>query len=192
MVLVYRPQLNPGGSNPGFCTFHGRSNDPVPANLAAAALAGLARKFWDDMKSLMPPTSVWSFPGEALDLNTSTGVLEDVYTFTPPASVTGTGSGNVAAPAGARVEWRTDAIVSGRRLRGRTFVVPLTTACYEANGSLAAGIMATINSAATAFRDDSFFTDVSPTIWSRTHGIQADITSHILPDEVAVLRSRRD
>lgn len=192
MVFEYRVGWNVGGANPGVTVFHGRNDGVISDQDTIEELAARARAFFDAVKGLVPGAVTWTFPGEGIEMNTSTGVLEDVYTFAPPASVTGTGAGNYGWPAGARVEWRTPAIVSGRRLRGRTFLVPITTNAMEANGTLSAGTITTMTNAANTFFSQSVFTDCAPCIWSRTHGILADITSALVPDEVAIMRSRRD
>lgn len=192
MVLEYRVGWNVGGSNPGVTVFHGRPSGVISDQDAAEELALRARTFFDGIKALVINSMTWTFPGEVTEYNTTTGVLEDVHTFAAPANVVGTGTGNWTAPAGARIEWRTDAIVAGRRLRGRTFLVPLTVANFDATGTLAAASITTLTTEAAEFYDASVLSDCNPCVWSRTHGILADITSHIVPDEVSVLRSRRD
>ena len=115
-----------------------------------------------------------------------------MHAINAPANVTSTVGTACAAPAGLRIEWRTSAIVNGRRLRGRTFIVPLPTSVYESNGTILAATLATFATAANAYRDAGVFSQSQPSIYSRTHGVQADITSVIVPDEVSILRSRRD
>lgn len=191
-VLEYRVGWNAAGTNPGVSVFHGRITGGVTAGNAAQSHADRIRKFFDDVKTLCAGNQAWSFPGEVLELNTSTGQLEDVHTVTPPAAVASTGSGVYSAPAGVRCEWRTDAIVNGRRLRGRTFLVPTTTSAMDSNGTIAATALVTLASACANFFSTTFFSNAQPCVWSRTHGIQADITSAFLPDEISVMRSRRE
>jgi len=105
----------------------------------------------------------------------------------------GGGSGSFwPAGAGGRVVWKTSGVNRGRRIRGTTFLVPLTVGSYETDGSLLSTSISTMANAATAYFDTSILTNCAPSVWSRTHGIQADITGRTVPDRVAVLRSRRD
>lgn len=192
MVLEYRVGWNVGGANPGVTVLHGRPSDLISDQDAAQELTERARGLFDALKALFPPSITFSFPAEVTEFNTSTGVLEDVFVTTPQANITATGTGNWTAPAGGRVEWRTEAIVAGRRLRGRTFFVPFTIGSYDGTGTLASATVTLLQTAAAAYFSDAVFDQVDPCIWSRTHGILADITSVVVPDEVSVLRSRRD
>lgn len=191
-VLEYRVNWGSGATNPGVSVLHARIAGTSSAGAAATSFSERCRKFFDDIKGVVGGGIVWGFPGEVTELNTATGALEAVHVVTPPANVTSTGAGVYAAPAGIRVEWRTDAIVGGRRLRGRTFVVPLITSGYDTGGTIASSTLTTMASATSNYLSTVVFTSANPSVWSRTHGVQADITSAFLPDEVAVLRSRRD
>lgn len=191
-VLEYRVNWSTGGTNPGVSVLHGRPSTAGGNGLAGQALADRARTFFDALKGVVGGGLVWDFPAEVTVLNTTTGVLEDAVAVTKPANVTATGAGNYSALSGARIEWRTGAIVAGRRLRGRTFVVPLSVGQYDAVGTLATTCITTLQAAATGYADANVFSNARPCVWSRTHGIQADITSVLIPDEASVLRSRRD
>jgi hypothetical protein len=160
--------------------------------MAADDFGPRVRAFFDGIKAVFNSGVVWTFPGEVTELDTTTGVLEDVHAITAPAQVVGTGSAAMAAPAGARVRWLTPAVVNSRRLAGSTFLVPLMASSYEPNGSLLGTSITTINTAATAYLDTGVFESCQPVVWSRTHGILADATAFVVPDKVAVLRSRRD
>ncbi len=145
------------------------------------------------VRDWFPEEVVVSFPSEVIDRDTATGVMTAVHAINPPAQMQGTASATAfAAPSGVRVHWGTDAIVAGRRLRGRTFFVPTTVSAYELNGTIAEGCRTAFKTAADAFIDSGVNAWVEASVWSPTHGIQADITSASIPDEVAIMRSRRD
>jgi hypothetical protein len=191
MVLEYRAQwLTSGGA--GVSVFHGRGTTGTPPETAAQDLANRVRAFLFEMVNSLPDEVTLSFPDEVLDRNTSTGVLEGLHSVTAPAGFGGNVSGNFAAPAGARVHWNTEAIVSGRRLRGRTFIVPIAAAAYDTNGTLTSTFRTALLGAANTFIDSGVNAWVEASVWSPTHGVQADITSVSVPDEAAILRSRRD
>lgn len=192
MVLEYRVNQTLPSGGPGLSVFHGRIQTGSGPEVASQQLADRVRTFFDGVKALFNSGISWQFPGEVLELDTTTGVLTGVHAVTPPANVVGTGSAAMAAPAGAKVRWFTPAIVAGRRLQGGTFLVPLMTSSYESNGTLLGSSITVIDAAAAAFIDTSLWTNAAPSVYSRTHGIQADITSRRTPDRVSVLRSRRD
>ena len=192
MALQYRALWNAGGSNPGFSVFHGRGAFGATEGEASQALADRVREFFDGVKSIVTNDFQWTFPGEVLDYDTSTGVLQEVHAVTPPAPVAAASTVAYSAASGARIEWRTSAVVAGRRLRGRTFLVPVYAGAYETDGTLSETAKATLASAAVKYWDTSLLTAAQPAVWSRTHGIMADIVSALIPDSVSILRSRRD
>lgn len=194
MPLEYRAFWAGGVTGPAVTVVHGRDTAAGTLDQAAQELADRLRAFFADVAPTTLPDGITiSFDTEALQLNTTTGVLESVHPVTPPANVVGGVDGNFAKPAGVRVEWSTPAIVMGRRLRGRTFLVPIAAGVFDQTGGLDETSRATIQAAAEDYFDEPFGIEaVAPSIWSRTHGIQADITGATVPDEASVLRSRRD
>lgn len=192
MVLEYRVDWDYGSGSPGVTVLHGRTNTGSSDEAAAQDMANQARELFFALRTVFADDVTFTFPSEVTELNTTTGVLEDIYAITAPASVDGIVDSGWAAPAGAIIRWDTDAIVAGRRLRGRTFLVPIAATVFQNDGSINAADLTNIDTAAAQWSDVTFFTDFSPSVWSRTHGIQADITSHLAVDRVAVLRSRRD
>lgn len=108
--------------------------------------------------------------------------------------VEGTRTGGIVGPAGAVVNWITGTVVNGRRLRGRTFLVPLSTWAYEGNGTLDSEALDLINNAASILSSPNFGHNF--VIWSRPTGggtgQVGQVINHRVPDMAAVLRSRRD
>lgn len=193
MPLEYRTEwVVTSSSNTGTSVHHGRAVTGSTPEQGAQALADRVHAFWATVAASMPNDVQISFPSEVVDVNTTTGLLTAVYEVTPGALVTGGSTLEFAAPVGARAEWRTPAIVAGRRLRGRTFMVPLAGGAFATDGGLDETTRAFLQDAADDYIDNSVFAAVQTVVWSRTHGILADITSAFVPDEAAVLRSRRD
>lgn len=135
----------------------------------------------------------------------TTGLIQGTWARGVQPTYVGGSVGAYAAPVGVVVEWLTDIHLSGRRLRGRTFVVPCTTAAFSLDGSLDAAVQVEFQAASSAFAANSAGTF---TIWQRPrlarpadgsrkavlargggHGV---VTSSRVPDKAAVLRSRRD
>lgn len=126
----------------------------------------------------------------------TTGELVGFFTGTPFTRANGTGTGNYSAASGACVNWYTGAVVRGRRLRGRTFMVPLAGSALAVNGTIDDTALTALRSATTALINDAGAGDIG--VWSRptsataTDGQWAAVTSSTIPDKCAVLRSRRD
>lgn len=193
-VLEYRVQWSGGSiTGPGVSVHHGRIEAAGTAGQAAIDLANRCRVLWDGLKTFVPTGITWSFPGEVTELDTATGQLEDVHPINVLADVVSSGSNSSwAKPAGGRIDWLTEVVVGGRRLKGRTYVVPLSGAQYDAQGSLTPACISGLVAAASAYRDGGVTDEMQPSVWSRRHGVQGDITNVRVPDRVSILTSRRD
>ncbi len=130
-------------------------------------------------------------------IQTATGQIFDYKTLTPFARANGSGTGAYSAASGAVVNWYTSGVRNGRRVRGRTFLVPLAGSALDTNGTLADAASGGLQTAATAL--------LAPTaagavlhVWSRpttpggSDGIAYPVISARVPDKVAILTSRRD
>lgn len=113
---------------------------------------------------------------------------------TVPETIPGTAATAYSAPSGAVINWSTDTVARGRRLRGRTFIVPIASTWYENNGTLVANAIGNLSNAADALIGDG--SGPQSVIWSRPRngadGSIGPITGYRIPDMAAVLRSRRD
>lgn len=99
---------------------------------------------------------------------------------------------NAAAGCGANVTWDTATVINGRRMRGRTFLVPLGAQVYEADGTLSSGTLALVNAFATALRAAGGLRILRrPGGPTGPGGTSGAVTGHRVPDHVSVLRSRR-
>lgn len=127
------------------------------------------------------------------NLEVTDGTLQSSVPVTPPAVITGAGSGNYSAPSGAVVTWLTGLVHQGRRVRGRTFFVPLASTCFDSNGTLDSTFLTGLRTAATAYVASA----VNPCVWARpdpgtTNGAAFTIAAGQVNDKAAVLTSRRD
>lgn len=177
----------------GTSVFHGRTDGVATTSAAAQSLADRVRQFFFDVKGVIAPGITWVFRNEVLELDTTTGVLLSAIPVTPPISITSTGtSANYSRAVGARVDWNTSAVVNGRRLKGRTYLVPVSGGNLDTTGTLATSCIAACTTAATNYCNTGVFTQARPGVWSRTHGILADAIAGTVDDRTSVLRSRRD
>lgn len=177
----------PGYSNFFFNAFGG--GDVVDLEV------GRVRAFFNALAIRLPSSVTVNVDGEAAVLDEASGELIGYANASEqPAAVIGSGSGSYSGPSGAVIHWQTDAVAKGRRLRGRTFLVPLSGAVYESDGTLTAPVIEDIQDAADLLIGDG--TGPELVVWSRpvdgAGGTIGTVTGHRVPDMAAVLRSRRD
>lgn len=189
MVAEYRAIWNVPGGGTGYSVFH--FNDPGDAGDAQDA-ANAIRIFFAAIVTLLPDDVTITFDNEMRVLNPSTGTLTGVFPVSPPASVVGSGVGTWANAVGTVVTWDTGSIVGGRRLRGRTFIVPLIGTAYDNAGTIASASIVTLFNAADTLRTNLLAAVMPLAVWSRAHGQIALVQSASVNDRTAVLRGRRD
>lgn len=161
------------------------------ANSAAANW----RTFLNSILTVMPSGSsitIDSTVGQYDDLGQQTG---EVTLSVIPASITGSSANAYAGGAGAVINWVTNAFHMGRKVRGRTFLVPLTSAAFQNDGTLDATRQTAIQSAGLVFATSTpqpIISSVKTGAGGVTSGFTANIVGATVPDRSAVLRSRRD
>jgi hypothetical protein len=157
---------------------------------AAQQIANDVRAFWLALNSQLPNDVTLSFDQEVLDLDDA-GVLQAVHAVVPPASVAGVNNSEFNRAAGAVINWSTGIIVAGRRLSGKTYVVPMAMNTFDTVGVLTAVSRALLIQegadliAATAANRPLL-------VWSRTHQTARAVVSASVPAQGAILRGRRD
>lgn len=161
-------------------------NPPSQGNVDAI------RTFFNALVGNIPSGLTIQVPSSGDVISESTGEITGTWSVgSTPAVVTGTGSGAYAGNAGAVVHWLTAGVVVGRRVRGRTFLVPLT-GVYDTAGSLSSAFLTSLTTAAAAYVTGQGGVAV---VWSRPapgrSGSLHSITSSRVPDLAVSLRSRR-
>jgi len=214
MTELIRIKLRWSGfvGGPGYSNFHfrdynaGGDGNPIDDAYVQAA-AGRVRNFFNGTKFLFPNTVTFHVENDAEIIEDTTGEMTDIRPVTGLTDVVGEAGATTgySAAVGAVINWRTSAVRRGRRLRGRTFLVPLSSTCYENNGTLNASCLTALQTAANGL--------ITPTanepelgVYARPHrtkntdgswttvpdGEWAFVRSATIPDMTAVLRSRRD
>lgn len=171
---------------PGYTNFY---------SLEAGAIApqvDAIRAFFFALQGIIPSGITVTVQPSGDQINDANGNITGAWSVSPaPAVVTGSAGGTFAGNAGAVVSWRTNGVVANRRVRGRSFLVPLASTVYDSNGLTTAAIT-TIQGAAS-----TLVTAAAPNlaVWSRPtplrSGSSHPITSSTVPDLSASLRSRR-
>jgi hypothetical protein len=187
----------PGAGN-AFSVLHfdgWSAGGPNPTELSD--LATKLNAFVTSIKAYLPNVVTVQVMNEMEEINEATGEMIGVFSTTVLAAQAGTASATAgwAAAAGAVITWNTPGVRNGRRVRGRTFIVPLSNEAWDVDGSLKAVPLNGLNSAATALRTASGIGQLQ--VWSRpsapgaSDGVAFEALSHRIPDFSAILRSRR-
>lgn len=129
------------------------------------------------------------------EMEDSTGDQVGRLGITANPDIVGVGSGNWASPAGACITWSTNTFIKGRRLRGRTFLVPLDGVnAFATDGTLNGTLLSGTQAAVTGFLGSLS----EPVVWHRpttkdgVDGSSSAIIAGQMKDKVSVLTSRRD
>lgn len=162
------------------------TEQPVPPVAAIrAAYATLAAAI---------PTNVnIQVPGSGETIDDATGELVGVWATAAPAVVSGTGGTIAPAGVGMCVTWLTGGIVNGRRLRGRTFIVPIPGPAFDADGTIGPGALGALSAFATGMVGaGGLGVWHRPTTSGGTDGTSSGVLGFRIRDKVAYLSSRRD
>lgn len=181
---------------PGVSTFYAASGSDLMSPLQA---------FFTSIAIGLPTGVTIQVSGTQDLLEDTTGAATGVDSIANPPEIHGADPASYPAPTGAVVDWLTSTYSDRRRLRGRTFLVPLGGGSYQADGSINSTNLTNIRAAAV-----TFLASASPglLVWRRPRaavpadgsrpavtfraGSSAVVTSVGVADKAAVLRSRRD
>lgn len=187
----------PGYSVFYFSTDNGFWDGGLLGDAAQEAADGAAQRVtsaFGSISGILPDGVQVKTEGEGDILNSDTGEIISSMGVETYAAVTGSGTGGYAGPSGAVVNWRTNDYRAGRRIRGRTFIVPLASSAYEDDGTLTSAALSDLRDFGEDMHDDRPGGDFG--IWSRPRGgsggVWATVVGSTVPDMAAVLRSRRD
>lgn len=177
---------------PGYSNFY---FTPLPSDTSVLEARQKVRAFFDAFKAFLPNTVEIVVQNEVATIDQVTGSITGFRPPTDPVpSVVGTSSTPYSGPSGAVVNWQTAGVRAGRRVRGRTFLVPLANAAYDTSGTLSSGALTAIRNGVTALTGTGF--DSGLGVWARpgngAGGGFYEVTGGQVPDLAAVLRSRRD
>lgn len=200
MASILRVKLRwtglPGGS--GYSMFHFRdfaAGEPTDADASSAAAR--ITNYAENLSELLPNAVTLQTESTVEVIEETNGQLVNFLTAPAQVAKQGITSSTVgwAAAAGAVISWSTNGVRNGRRVRGRSFVVPLANTSYDTDGSLTATTVTKLNTTATTLRDGAGTPDLGvyarPTAPGANDGIWYAVTGHRVPDMSAILRSRR-
>lgn len=179
-VLVTWSGLN---GLPGLSVFYTAAADDATANLGT---------FFGAIKAFFPGSLSWSIPAAGDEISDVTGQLVGGWSGGTSSSTSGTGGTSYASGTGTYMQWGTATIVNGRRLKGRTFLAPMSTTQYDTDGTMNNTSVATINTAAaTLVATNKLRIFHRPLTGTFTGGTSDVVTSGVCADKVTSLRTRR-
>lgn len=201
-ILRVKARWQIPGAGTAFTVLHfGSGTGSDPTDTEASNSVSATRTFFEALKVYLPNVVTVDYMTDVEVIDVATGNLQGVVTAAAVASTSGTAgvSGTWSAPSGACITWTTGGLRTvnskPRRVRGRTFIVPLATGAYDSNGNLSAGFLTSANSAATGLRGNfngqQFGIFGRPGPGGSPAGVYHSVTGHRITDQSAVLRSRR-
>ena len=171
---------------PGYSNFYTVANDDPGFHTALNTW----KSTW---AANLPDDVVLTLEAEVVQIEDTTGELVGAFSIGSDTSTQGANTGGYSAASGVVVNWPTAGIVAGRRVRGRTFMVPISGGAYQTNGTIDENALSFMRTSTAAFL---LAVEGEFCIWSRPRpalpGSHHLVTSWGIPDKVAVLRSRRD
>jgi len=148
--------------------------------------------FFTSMATRFPTGLTWTTENTGDLIDVETGALSGSWTDSSTSIVNASGTGDYAGGVGARIRWQTSGISGKRRVRGSTFLCPLTVSQYDNQGSIATATLTALGTAA-----GTLFTaaDGNLRIYTRPVGGAGGKASAVLnftiPDRISWLRTRR-
>lgn len=177
---------------PGYTNFH---FGEFTGGADADQMRNRVSDFFDPLLSILSSDVVITIPPTVEVLDEESGSLTGYLDGGEEIRLLTTGSStSYAGPSGAVINWITGTVRNGRRVMGRTFLVPLKANTYQDDGTLTGDALSSLREAGDVLATDDF--DSAFGVWSRpvngSGGVLAPVTGYRVPDMVAVLRSRRD
>jgi len=202
MARIIRVKINWSGftGGPGYTNLF---FEPVAGGDISQAIVNDAvaiTQTWRDAWRTYTPTACMTGIDPTIDeLDEEYGTLQAFWTATVTAASGGGGSGAYAAGSGACVNWYTDGVRNSRRVRGRTFLVPMGSTGLETDGTLTSTALTAIRTASSTLAGAANLARL--VVWARPtivlgeplpDGGAYDVNASTTNDKVAQLRSRRD
>lgn len=140
---MWRLRVSWSGSGvvgPGLSTWYALDTSP--------GFPAAVRAFYAALASNLPTSVSVSVPNNGDVLDPATGALTGTWTDgSVPAVVNGSGAGTFALGVGVQVRWSTGSIVSGRRVVGSTFIVPVVSPVFDSDGTITTATMTGLRTA---------------------------------------------
>ena len=180
---------------PGLSTLYANGASATPVSADAVDMVARVRAFWNAIGAQLPSPVFTLTSGEVDLLDPANGALVGSLSVTGPASTAGTDTEALPLATAILLVGETGVILSGRRLRGRTFISPAGQTT-NVDGVVTSATRTAIQTAANVMRTGT--TASAPVVWHRPKlpgplgGSVSPVTTYVVRSNYAVLRSRRD
>jgi hypothetical protein len=176
-VTFIRVKINWTGfvGSPGYTNFNFELINPGAWTQPDVDAAVTKVQTWLTVIRLLQPAVVISGIDPAVsEHDEQSGDIVNFWNATPGAAAAGSNPGAAfTSGTGFCINWQTGGVRNGRRVRGRTFVVPISGSLYESNGSF-------INAEVASWRASAI------TLAGDTNGVRLGIFAHtpkaLIPD----------
>jgi hypothetical protein len=186
------------GAGTAYSVLHFGTDDGFnPEQADVDTTATMMNQFITTVKSTLPNVVQMQVVNELEEIDSNNGQMIALWTTPTLAAQAGTASAAAgwAAAAGGVISWSTGIVHRARRIRGRTFIVPMSNEVWDIDGTIKAVPLGQLNTAATALRDPAATVRLGvfarPSAPGATDGRFAPVSGHRVPDMSAILRSRR-
>jgi hypothetical protein len=160
-------------------------NTITPAQDAVNAVG----TFWSALSGNIVNTVSYTVQGDVARINVATGQLQGAWAVTPVTAAGTAAVDQLPRQVQGLVRWETGTVVSGRFLRGRTFIPGLGETLNNPGGVPTPTLVALFGTAGAALIAD---TGNELLVWSRAHGVANPVVSATGWSQWATLRTRRD
>lgn len=200
-IFRYRSVWTGAPGLPGYTTLYcQQASGDVPT--MAQGVADRIRAFFIDFLAttttpiFLPSVITITGDSQVDTISDTDGKLLNSYPITAGAPIVGGDAANYSQASGACITWNTAGIRRARRVRGRTYFVPLSSA-YDATGTLGTSALTNFRTAATAFLTAMNGASTPLVVFGRptpgtSDGASYVVLSGTVVDKAAVLTSRRD
>lgn len=161
--------------------------------------------FFGSVRSLLPNAATVNVPNTGKVIDEATGKMTGVWAGGSASANTGTGGTNYPPTSGCQVKWLTGGYVNGRRVQGRTYLVPLPTSSFTTTGTIATTTTGNLFTYASTLITDlannfviwarplyELDADGHPTDVIKRAGTTWTVSSCLTPTKAASLTGRRD
>lgn len=161
-------------------------------SLEATDITASLGTFFTALTAMFPTSVSWNIPSSGDTIDIPSGKIIGAWAGGTGATVTGASGSAYVAGTGAMVRWQCTQVINGRRVKGRTFLVPLITGAFDTSGTITNANVTTISTAAATLAGTGTLQIYHrPSGPGAVDGALANVTGSSVPDKVVSLRSRR-
>lgn len=171
------------GGTPYLSTFYFVGTTQTEADDSAVAVEA----FMGAIDAAMDNGQFWTLDPVVVQIDAATGTAIGAFSVLAGSGQGATAGETLPFISQGLIQLRTGFFVNGRELRGRLFIPGLTESANADGGLALATQVILVNAAATMIASGP----PSWGVWSRTHGVFADVTTATIWNQFASLRTRR-